>query len=141
MNEAEYVELWRWRWLRNLHDIIGTPSTCTICGYLFGCGEGPFGLLRRWQSISCFLSGLPPRVFGCLRLRCRRCTPSRLTSLCAPASLICPVALQVFSVPSFQSEWFWYQWEGESPSEAVVEFVGATEKPGFAYADYAHRFE
>ena len=57
----------------------------------------------------------------------------------------------VFSVPAFQSEWFWYYWEGprkdssddeEKPKNNKFEkFIQQTEKPGFAYADYAHRFE
>ncbi|KAL3935605.1 MAG: hypothetical protein SGARI_002908 [Bacillariaceae sp.] len=46
----------------------------------------------------------------------------------------------VFSVPSFGSEWFWYQWQGRKRQE-YIDFVKETEKPGFAYADYAHRFD
>lgn len=48
----------------------------------------------------------------------------------------------VFSVPSwgnFSGEWFWQQWQG-SQAPAYDEFVRSTEKPGFAYADYARRF-
>ena len=57
----------------------------------------------------------------------------------------------VFSVPAFQSEWFWYYWEGpheessggddNNNNNKFEKFIQQTEKPGFAYADYAHRFE
>lgn len=46
----------------------------------------------------------------------------------------------VFSVPSFGSEWFWYNWQGSNYTD-YIEFVDATERPNFAYADYAHRFD
>lgn len=44
----------------------------------------------------------------------------------------------VFSVPSFGSEWFWKNWA--SNVTEYVDFVKATEVPGFAYQEYAHRF-
>ena len=46
----------------------------------------------------------------------------------------------VFSVPSFHGEWFWWNWQKRKHPE-LVDFVNRTEKPGFAYADYAHRFD
>jgi hypothetical protein len=46
----------------------------------------------------------------------------------------------VFSVPSFKTEWFWWNWEGTKKKD-FVDFVKATQKPGFAYADYAHQFD
>ncbi len=45
----------------------------------------------------------------------------------------------VFSVPSFQNEWFWHSWHTQNPD--VVDFIAKTEKHNFAYADYAHRFD
>mmetsp|Transcript_20107 Transcript_20107/g.43757 ORF Transcript_20107/g.43757 Transcript_20107/m.43757 type:complete len:488 (-) Transcript_20107:1101-2564(-) len=45
----------------------------------------------------------------------------------------------VFSVPSFGSEWFWKYWQ--SHQQDYDDFVTKTETPGFAYADYAHRFD
>lgn len=50
----------------------------------------------------------------------------------------------VFSVPSFESEWFWYNWRNghaKHHQQDYIDFVDKTEKPGFAYADYAHRFD
>ena len=44
-----------------------------------------------------------------------------------------------YSVPSFGSEWFWEYWE-HNRSKAYQDFVDRTERPGFAYTDYAHRF-
>jgi alpha-L-fucosidase len=46
----------------------------------------------------------------------------------------------VFSVPSFKTEWFWQRWQGNKDPK-FVEFVEKTEKPGFAYPDYASRFD
>jgi len=47
----------------------------------------------------------------------------------------------VFSVPSFGTEWFWYQWKGAGRKDFDA-FVNKTENPTrFAYADYAHRFD
>lgn len=46
----------------------------------------------------------------------------------------------IFSVPSFGSEWFWFDWH-EGKNRDYGNFVNATERPGFAYADYAHRFD
>ena len=43
-------------------------------------------------------------------------------------------------MPSFGSEWFWQYWEGNKLKDYVT-FVEKTEKPNFAYADYAHRFD
>ena len=58
----------------------------------------------------------------------------------------------VFSVPSFGTrlppgaagEWFqWAVWGKDSvdPIRAYVEFLAATERPGFAYAEYAPRLD
>ena len=44
----------------------------------------------------------------------------------------------VFSVPSFSSEWFWYQWEQGNPD--VVAFMKKNYRPGFTYADFAAMF-
>ncbi|GFN88829.1 plasma alpha-l-fucosidase [Plakobranchus ocellatus] len=45
----------------------------------------------------------------------------------------------VFSVPSFSSEWFWYDWKG-NPTPAIVEFMKQNYKPDFTYADFANQF-
>ena len=45
----------------------------------------------------------------------------------------------VFSVPSFGNEWFQKYWQGERRSN-YMDFVNATEGPGFAYTQYASRF-
>lgn len=46
----------------------------------------------------------------------------------------------VFSVPSFTSEWFWNYWQSMG-FEEEKEFVAQTERPGFVYQEYAHRFK
>lgn len=46
----------------------------------------------------------------------------------------------VFSVPSFHGEWFWDDWLTAKDPD-VVAFVAETEAPGFAYPDYASRFD
>jgi hypothetical protein len=35
----------------------------------------------------------------------------------------------VFSVPSFRSEWFWWDWQGSSPSKDVVDFMNKNYPP------------
>uniref|UniRef100_A0A1E1XA71 Putative alpha-L-fucosidase n=1 Tax=Amblyomma aureolatum TaxID=187763 RepID=A0A1E1XA71_9ACAR len=45
----------------------------------------------------------------------------------------------VFSVPSFGSEWFWWDWQGEK-SPAFREFMERNYRPGFTYQDFAPRF-
>ena len=45
----------------------------------------------------------------------------------------------VFSVPSYSSEWFWYQWKGQKLA-AVVDFMQKNYRPGFTYADFAPMF-
>lgn len=50
----------------------------------------------------------------------------------------------VFSVPAFKSEWFWHHWrkgQAKDHQQEYIDFVNKTEKPGFAYPDYAHRFD
>ena len=46
----------------------------------------------------------------------------------------------VFSVPAFGTEWFWERWKNPKFPE-FADFVKKSEKPGFAYPDYAHRFD
>jgi alpha-L-fucosidase len=36
----------------------------------------------------------------------------------------------VFSVPSFGSEWFWYNWQGKKTQD-YIDFIAKTEKPNF----------
>ncbi|XP_043940761.1 tissue alpha-L-fucosidase-like [Protopterus annectens] len=45
----------------------------------------------------------------------------------------------VFSVPSFNSEWFWWQWQAEK-NPAYVDFMNRNYPPGFTYADFAPQF-
>merc|ERR1719427_2139091 len=45
----------------------------------------------------------------------------------------------VFSVPSFNSEWFWYNWKGRK-SPDVVDFMNRNYPPNFSYADFASEF-
>jgi len=46
----------------------------------------------------------------------------------------------VFSVPSFGSEWFWYNWQSSAPNSSYREFMRANYKPGFTYADFGPMF-
>ncbi|TRY84356.1 hypothetical protein DNTS_025451 [Danionella cerebrum] len=45
----------------------------------------------------------------------------------------------VFSVPSFGSEWFWWNWKGDHKAQ-YVEFMAKNYQPGFSYADFAPNF-
>lgn len=45
----------------------------------------------------------------------------------------------VFSVPSFRTEWFWWDWQGEHYKDCV-DFMNETRAPGFTYADFAPEF-
>ncbi|XP_022080494.1 alpha-L-fucosidase-like [Acanthaster planci] len=45
----------------------------------------------------------------------------------------------VFSVPSFGSEWFWWNWQGAHDA-AYVNFMKQNYPPGFTYADFAPHF-
>uniref|UniRef100_A0A8C4QII4 alpha-L-fucosidase n=1 Tax=Eptatretus burgeri TaxID=7764 RepID=A0A8C4QII4_EPTBU len=45
----------------------------------------------------------------------------------------------VFSVPSFGSEWFWYQWQFQKNPE-YVKFMKDNYPPGFAYPDFGPKF-
>ncbi|NP_001279640.1 tissue alpha-L-fucosidase precursor [Callorhinchus milii] len=45
----------------------------------------------------------------------------------------------VFSVPSYRSEWFWWDWEGlHSPD--ILTFMERNYKSGFTYPDFASQF-
>lgn len=46
----------------------------------------------------------------------------------------------VFSVPSFGSEWFWWDWQG-SKVPAFREFMERNYRPGFTYQDFAPQFK
>lgn len=46
----------------------------------------------------------------------------------------------VFSVPSVESEWFWWDWEG-AKTKTVVDFMKANYPPDFTYADFAKNFK
>ncbi|XP_071081997.1 alpha-L-fucosidase-like [Haliotis cracherodii] len=46
----------------------------------------------------------------------------------------------VFSVPSFSSEWFWWNWKGGQSTPGVRFFMQQNYRPGFTYADFAALF-
>lgn len=46
----------------------------------------------------------------------------------------------VFSVPSFGSEWFWWDWQG-AKVPAFREFMERNYRPGFTYQDFAPQFK
>ena len=46
----------------------------------------------------------------------------------------------VYSVPSFNSAWFWYYWKMD-PSPSVVSFMERNYPPDFTYADFAPMFK
>ncbi|TPP64831.1 Tissue alpha-L-fucosidase [Fasciola gigantica] len=47
----------------------------------------------------------------------------------------------VFSVPSLESEWFWWLWEGDkSRRPNIPEYMSRFYAPNFAYADFAQQF-
>ncbi|XP_022643958.1 alpha-L-fucosidase-like [Varroa destructor] len=45
----------------------------------------------------------------------------------------------VFSVPSYVSEWFWWDWQGV-PNKDIVNFMAKNYPPGWTYADFARSF-
>ncbi|GAB1607878.1 alpha-L-fucosidase-like isoform X1, partial [Argonauta hians] len=45
----------------------------------------------------------------------------------------------VFSVPSYGSEWFWWNWQG-TKLPAYIDFMTKNYRPGFTYADFAPMF-
>ena len=45
----------------------------------------------------------------------------------------------VYSVPSFNSEWFWWYWKGKNDPKCV-EFMKKNYRQGFSYADFAPMF-
>lgn len=48
----------------------------------------------------------------------------------------------VFSVPSFVSEWFWWNWKGKGArfQEQTIKFMKDNYRPNFTYADFAPEF-
>ncbi|XP_035826116.1 alpha-L-fucosidase isoform X2 [Aplysia californica] len=42
--------------------------------------------------------------------------------------------------PSFNSEWFWWQWKGSAPRKQVVDFMKKNYPPDWTYADFAKEF-
>ena len=42
-------------------------------------------------------------------------------------------------MPSFRSEWFWWDWQGAKDKD-VVNFMQENYKPDFTYADFAKQF-
>ena len=45
----------------------------------------------------------------------------------------------VFAVPSFRTEWFWWDWQGEHYNDCV-DFMNQTRPPRFTYGDFAPEF-
>jgi len=48
----------------------------------------------------------------------------------------------VFSVPSFVSEWFWWNWKGKGAKfqKQTLKFMKDNYRPNFTYADFAPEF-
>lgn len=46
----------------------------------------------------------------------------------------------LYSVPSFGTEWFWWNWQGNPPTERYVAFMRKNFKPNFSYADFGPMF-
>ena len=46
----------------------------------------------------------------------------------------------VYSVPSFDSEWFWYKWKGRQLQQ-YVNYTGKNFPPGFSYNEFAPMFK
>lgn len=48
----------------------------------------------------------------------------------------------VFSVPSFVSEWFWWNWKGKGAKlqKQTIKFMKDNYRPNFTYADFAPEF-
>lgn len=47
----------------------------------------------------------------------------------------------VFSVPGFDSEWFWWHWQGmQHPEPKCVKFMSENYPPGFSYPQFAPQF-
>lgn len=48
----------------------------------------------------------------------------------------------VFSVPAFDSEWFWWHWQGQQPPKPnCVDFMKKNYPPGFTYPEFAPAFQ
>lgn len=48
----------------------------------------------------------------------------------------------VFSVPAFDSEWFWWHWQGQQPPRnACVDYMTENYPPGFSYPEFAPQFQ
>jgi alpha-L-fucosidase len=45
----------------------------------------------------------------------------------------------VFSVPSFRSEWFWWDWQGSKDND-TIQFMQKNYAPDFTYADFGPQF-
>lgn len=45
----------------------------------------------------------------------------------------------VYSVPSFQSEWFWWHWKGKK-QQNYVKFMQKNYRQGFSYTEFAPMF-
>ncbi|XP_076447348.1 alpha-L-fucosidase-like [Babylonia areolata] len=45
----------------------------------------------------------------------------------------------VFSVPSFRSEWFWWDWQGAKDKD-VIDYMKTNFKPDFTYPDFGPQF-
>ncbi|XP_044192196.1 tissue alpha-L-fucosidase-like [Thunnus albacares] len=47
----------------------------------------------------------------------------------------------VFSVPGFDSEWFWWHWQGQKPpDQKCVNYMSKNYPPGFSYPEFAPQF-
>lgn len=48
-------------------------------------------------------------------------------------TIMCLNIKGVFSVPSYHSEWFWWDWQGSSPAKDVVDFMNKNYPPVFYF--------
>lgn len=48
----------------------------------------------------------------------------------------------VFSVPAFDSEWFWWHWQGQQPPKRnCVDYMTKNYPHGFTYPEFALQFQ
>ncbi|UJR17719.1 hypothetical protein I4U23_004617 [Adineta vaga] len=46
----------------------------------------------------------------------------------------------LYSVPAISSEWMWWNWQGDNPSEIVVDYMKANYPPDWTYANFGPQF-
>ncbi|CAF0903823.1 unnamed protein product [Adineta ricciae] len=46
----------------------------------------------------------------------------------------------LYSVPAISSEWMWWNWKGDNPSQVVVDYMKANYPPDWTYANFGPEF-